>query len=146
PDASVIAIQVFAKFCSGGSCSISAFDSDIQLALEHVYSLRNTYTISSVNLSLGGDSYTATCDTASPGMTSVVNSLRASGIATVIASGNGGLSNALTFPACISSAISVGSTTKANAISSFSNSASFLSLLAPGSAIISSVLGGGYGT
>jgi subtilisin family serine protease len=56
------------------------------------------------------------------------------------------LANAISFPACISSAISVGSTTKQNAISGFSNSASFLSLLAPGSAIISSVPGGGYGT
>lgn len=44
-------------------------------------------------------------------------------------------------PGCISSAVSVGSTTKTDQVSSFSNSASFLSLLAPGSSINSSVPG-----
>ena len=76
--------------------------------------------------------------------------MRAANIATVIASGNGGQAGAISFPACISSAISVGSTTKQNAISSFSNSASFLSLLAPGSSITSSVplayAASGFGT
>src|SRR6185437_3036380 len=42
-------------------------------------------------------------------------------------------------PACISSAISVGSSTKTDALSWFSNTASFLDLLAPGSSIYSSV-------
>jgi hypothetical protein len=62
----------------------------------------------------------------------------------VIAAGNNGATNGISAPGCISSAISVGSTTKSDTISSFSNSASFLSVLAPGSSILSSVPGGGF--
>ena len=49
-------------------------------------------------------------------------------------------------PACISSAISVGATdsSDSDAVSNYSNSATFLSLLAPGSTISSSIPGGGY--
>src|SRR5262249_342107 len=47
---------------------------------------------------------------------------------------------------CISSAVSVGSSTKSDQVSSFSNSASFLDFLAPGSSITSSVPGGGFAT
>jgi subtilisin family serine protease len=62
----------------------------------------------------------------------------------VIASGNNGFSDSMSSPGCISSAVSVGSTTKSDTLSSFSNSASFLHLLAPGSNINSSVPGGGF--
>ena len=44
-------------------------------------------------------------------------------------------------PGCISSAVSVGATTKADVVATYSNSVDFLSLLAPGSAINSSVPG-----
>jgi hypothetical protein len=66
----------------------------------------------------------------------------------VIASGNSSYVDALSSPGCISSAVSVGSTrdggfsaTPVDTISSFSNGASFLSLLAPGQWIESSVPG-----
>jgi subtilisin family serine protease len=144
PDANIIPIQVFQRDCSGPSCSITAFDSDLVSALEYVYSLRNVYNIASANMSLGGGAYTAACNSDSPALTSVIGSLRNARIATVIASGNGGNAGAISFPGCISTAISVGSTTKSNTISSFSNSASILSLLAPGGGIISSVPGGGF--
>jgi hypothetical protein len=50
-------------------------------------------------------------------------------------------------PGCISTAVSVGSTEDlTDAISSFSNTAPFLSLLAPGSVITSSVPGAGFGS
>src|SRR5207302_8581354 len=77
-------------------------------------------------------------------------SLRAAKIATVVASGNNGFTNALSSPACISTAVSVGSTgdgsgdTPLDNVSSFSNHATFLSLLAPGDLITSSVPGGGF--
>ena len=150
PDSNVIAIQAFHRFCSGGSCSIAAYDSDLISALDHVYSLRNTYNVASINMSLGGDLYAASCDASLPAYKKIIDSLRSVNIATVIAAGNNGNAGAITAPGCISSAVSVGSTTKANAISSFSNSASFLSLLAPGSSITSSLplayASGGYGT
>ena len=143
--ARVMPIQVFQKDCSTGTCQLTAYYSDIMLSLEHVYSLRNSYSIAAANLSLGGMNFSAACDSEAPGVTSVIQSLRAVNIATVIAAGNAAMADAISFPGCISEAISVGSTTKQNTISSFSNSASFLSLLAPGSSITSSMPGGGYG-
>jgi subtilisin family serine protease len=143
--ASVMPIQVFQVDCSSGTCQLSAYYSDIMQSLEYVYSLRNSYTIAAANLSLGGANFSNTCDYEAPGVTSVIQSLRAANIATVIAAGNSGMADAISFPGCISEAISVGSTTKQSTISTFSNSASFLNVLAPGSSIQSSLPGGGYG-
>lgn len=156
-DARLIAIQVFSGFPStscgttGAPC-VMAYTSDIIKGLERVYALRTTYNIASSNLSLGGGRYSGNCDTDTT--KPAIDKLRAAGIATVIASGNDGYTNAISAPACISSAISVGATCDAagsycagaDAVASYSNSATFVSLLAPGSAITSSVPGGGYGS
>ncbi len=156
-DANLIAVQVFSRFTSPGLCGgatecIQSYASDQLAALEHVYSLRNTFRIAAVNLSLGGDLYTSViaCETDPENgpIKRAIDNLRSVGIATVISSGNDGSLDALSAPACISSAISVGSTTMADRVSSFSNTASWLSLLAPGGGdgpgITSSVPGGGY--
>jgi subtilisin family serine protease len=50
----------------------------------------------------------------------------------------------MSFPACLSSAVSVGSTTKTDVVSSFTNAGPGLALLAPGEPIRSSVPGGGF--
>ncbi|MCH6586191.1 MAG: S8 family serine peptidase, partial [Thaumarchaeota archaeon] len=156
-DANIIAIQVFSKFPDPGFCNprgltapcVLAYTSDIVKGLDHVMTLANTFDISSVNLSLGGGSYTseAACD-ADPYnffLKQSADNLRSVGIATVASSGNAGSSTSLGSPACISSVISVGSTTKSDAVSSFSNSASFLDLLATGSSITSSILNNQFG-
>jgi subtilisin family serine protease len=83
-------------------------------------------------------------------MKAVIVNLRSRGIATIIASGNEGNTDGLSFPACISSAISVGSTGSSgpgvvrDAVSDFSNSSPSLHLLAPGDLINSSIPGGGF--
>src|SRR5262245_58264706 len=148
--AHLIAIQVFHSsttdcipFFENVPCA-RAYSSDIGAGLERVYDLRSQYAIAAANLSLGGGAFTSTCDDEEPQITAQINNLRSVGISTVVASGNEGNTDALAFPACVSSAVSVGSTTKSDAISSFSNVASFLSLLAPGSSINSSVPGGGF--
>lgn len=152
-EAHLIAIQVFSRFDSTTYCGSSSpcaltFTSDQIKALERVYALRSTYNIASVNMSLGGGSYASYCDTDS--RKTIIDQLRAAGIATVIASGNNGYTSSISAPACISSAVSVGSTgdgsggATADVVSSFSNSASILTLLAPGSQIFSSIPGGGY--
>ena len=148
-EANLIAVQVFSRFdgvsiCGSGDPCVQAYTSDIIRGLEFVYGLRSQMNIAAVNISLGGDGYSAPCDAHEPEMKAIIDTLRSVGIATVIASGNNGFSNAISSPACISSAISVGSTTKSDAISGYSNSAHFLSLLAPGSSITSSIPGGGY--
>ncbi len=151
-EASIVSIQVFSKatgdLCRGAGedpCAI-AYTSDVIAGLEKVYRLSETYPIAAVNLSLGGLAYSSqdACDSdpINVPIKAAIDNLRSIGIATVAASGNEGLLNQLSTPACISSAISVGSTTKSNVISSFSNSADFLSLLAPGDSIYSSIPGG----
>jgi hypothetical protein len=95
-----------------------------------------------VNLSLGSTTFQNFCDD-SPYKPAIDN-LRAIGIASVAASGNTFAPNAISAPACVSSAVSVGATTKTDEVSIFSNVAPFMSLFAPGEAIRSSVPGGGF--
>jgi subtilisin len=147
--ADVIAVQVFAivtdpSTCPAGNC-VGAFSSDIIAGLEYVYGLAASRNIAAVNMSLGSSStFTANCN--SQPYKPAIDNLRALGIATVIAAGNGGSGNSLSAPGCISTAVSVGSTDKQNQVSSFSNVAPFMSLFAPGSVINSSVPGGGFNT
>jgi hypothetical protein len=79
-------------------------------------------------------------------MKPIIDNLRSVGIATAVAAGNNGFTNALNSPGCISSAISVGATSKSDAVASFSNMASFMSVFAPGVSIVSSVTGGAFGS
>ncbi len=147
PDAKLISIQVFSRFtganCGGGEdpCALS-YTSDQIAGLDRVYALRTTYSIASVNMSLGGSKSTTDCDTDS--RKASIDNLRSANIATAIASGNDGFTDGVSFPACISTAITVGSTTTSDVVSSFSNSSPLVELLAPGSSISSSVPGGGF--
>ena len=147
--AGIIAVQVFSRFtgsdCAGGEdpCALSSVI-DLIAGLDHVFSLRDQFTIAAVNLSLGGGKFTSPCDSGQAARKAAIDTLRSVGIATVAASGNEGFIDSLVAPACISTAVSVGNTTKSDAVSSSSNSATFLSLLAPGSSINSSVPGGEF--
>jgi subtilisin len=141
-DADLMSVQVFSELTCGGNPCARSYASDQIAGLERVYALRETHDFSSVNMSIGGGKFESNCDTDS--RKAIIDNLRSAGIATVIASGNNAYTNATNSPGCISSAVSVGSTTKSDALSSFSNSASFLHLLAPGSTITSSVPGGGF--
>jgi len=144
-EAEIIAIKVFSQFDNTSVCAfqtpcVLSYTSDQMKALERVFDLSQdpNMNISSINMSLGGGQYNAVCD--SQPLKPIIDQLRSVGIATVIASGNNGFSNSISVPACISSAISVGSTTKNDSVSSFSNSADILDILAPGSSITSSIL------
>jgi hypothetical protein len=126
-----------------------SYSSDQIKGLERVYQLRNTRDFASVNMSLGGGRFTRNCDT-NPLKASIDN-LKAAGIATVIASGNDGFTDAVASPACISSAITVGATTvkdnattKKDTIAPNSNMSGMVDLLAPGVNIRSSVPGGNF--
>ncbi|HEY8516615.1 MAG TPA: S8 family serine peptidase [Candidatus Binatia bacterium] len=149
--ANIIAIQVFSRFTGpicegfGDPCALT-YTSDQIAALEHVFELRNKHRIAVVNMSLGGGSYSsqAACDADNVARKAAIDNLRAAGIATVAASGNAGYAHLIDEPACISSAFSVGSVTKSDQVSVFTNSASFLDFLAPGTSIRSTVPGGGF--
>jgi subtilisin family serine protease len=141
PHAELIAIQIFGIVAG----ELGAYSSDILAGLQHVLGLTAFHQIASANLSLGGDLFTseAECDRTVASQFAAVALLRAANVLTIAASGNEGLTNAMTTPACLSNVIGVGSTSDFDEVSSFSNSASFLRLLAPGEAVESSVAVGG---
>jgi len=146
--AGIVGVQVFSRFSgqetcgSGGDC-ILAFDSDQIRGLEWVLANRDTYNIASVNMSIGGGRYTdqATCDAENQPFKAVVDRLVAANIAVVMSAGNEAYTDAIGANGCVSSAIAVGSVTKSNQISDFSNSHEMLDIFAPGSSIVSSVKG-----
>jgi subtilisin family serine protease len=141
PHADLIVVQVFSDVAGAPG----AYTSDILAAYQHILGLTAFYSIASVNLSLGGDPFTseASCDQAASAQYAAVALLRGVGVITVAAAGNEALTNALTSPACLSNVIGVGSTSNGDAISGFSNSASFLGMLAPGEAVRTARNGGG---
>jgi subtilisin family serine protease len=146
---SLMAVQVFSEIidaptCGGTAPCLGAFASDLIAGLERVYAVDvgGSLNIAAVNLSLGGGLFATTCD--SEPYKPAIDNLRAAGIATIAASGNSFDATSVSSPACVSSAVSVGSTSATDQVSLFSNVAPFLSLLAPGEAIISSVPDGGY--
>jgi subtilisin family serine protease len=148
--ASLMAVQVFHSsvsdclpFFESIPCA-RAFTSDIGAGLEFVYDMRTQYAIAAANMSLGGDAFSSTCDDEDPQITAMINNLRSVGIPTTVAAGNDGEPASLAFPACISSAVAVGSTTKEDEVSYFSDMSPQLALLAPGSSILSSVPGGSF--
>jgi subtilisin family serine protease len=143
PHSNLIAIQIF----SDVDGEPGAFSSDILAGLQHVLGLTTFHPIASVNLSLGGSQHTseASCDLASASQLSAVSLLRAAGVLTIAAAGNDELTNAISAPACLSNVVSVASTSDDDVVSSFSNGASFLRMLAPGEFVTASSTGGGVG-
>jgi hypothetical protein len=115
--------------------------------LNWVYSQRLTYNIASVNVSIGGGSYSnqATCDAENAPTKAAIDSLRSFNIATVIASGNNSSTTFISAPGCISSAIAVGATgspiypdndaADANRIANFSNQNFMVDLVAAGDGV-----------
>jgi hypothetical protein len=166
--ANVISIKVMSRVddseaCRGQAPCLLSKSSDMIKALNRVFELRAVYNydIAAANISLAAsdviDLFPSHCDSELAGMTDAINQLRSVNIATVVASGNDASPDAIMFPACISSAVSVGATSDGSdpnapndTVPQFSNSAAFLNLLAPGTLITSSVPGdgvaGGSGT
>jgi subtilisin len=153
PGANLISIKVASFVNKADDCEavgvatpcLLTSPSDLDKALDRVYELATTpgplqNSVASVNVSWAFPSFSENCDNGNP-VKAAIDNLRSIGIATVVAAGNGlgnvGQANAIGFPACTSSAISVGATGNdanpiADVMAPFSNGASFLSLLAPG--------------
>src|SRR5690625_2576354 len=150
PNADIIALQVFTRFesfqnCQGSPPCVLSYTSDQIAALDYINStLKQNYNVASANMSLGGGGSANHCD--SDPTKPAIDNLRSAGIATVIANGNAGRTGQIGSPACISTSIAVGSTTKSDTVSGFSDVASIMDLFAPGSNISSAVPGGGYET
>jgi subtilisin family serine protease len=160
PKAGLIGVNVFTIFTDSAFCGAIAvtaapctlsFTSDQIRGMEYIYSLRDTYNITSLNFSLGSASTFSSveeCETtqsAAPFIAAVAN-LRSANIAVIAAAGNSSQRNEISQPACYSGIISVGATSDADVVASFSNDANYLDLFAPGVSITSTVPGGGMGT
>lgn len=139
PDSRVMPIQVFSRNSRGNGVDARAYDSDLIAALEYVYDQRNNYRIAAANMSLGSGAYSDACDSAP--IKSIIDTLRSVNIATVIAAGNDGYSGQISYPACVSSAISVAAADKSDVIANYSNRSKDVSLFATGSDIVSSCPG-----
>jgi subtilisin family serine protease len=150
PDARIAALDVF-------RVDGLAYTSDIISAINWSISQKATYNISSINMSLGGGRhFSAVSPTDSWGV-AIQNAVNA-GITVVAAAGNDAYADSISLPAAYSNVLSVGavydanvgsrtyrrsngtvlcedSSTSADKVVCFSNSASFLSLLAPGAMI-----------
>lgn len=147
PGAGIVAIDVF----DGGSAS----SVDVIEGIDWVIGNRTLYNIVALNMSLGdGVKYTSTCSfkPSNPYRQPIIDA-RNAGILSIVSSGNEGFTNGIASPACTPEAVSVGavydanvgartwtspepdctdSATTADKLACFSNSASFLTLLAPG--------------
>ncbi len=150
PRAPIIAIQVFSQGVGDRS---ESFTSDWVSGLERVLELSDGFDIAAANMSFGSLVFdTENCDADAPAEKAAMDNLRAAGIAPIVSSGNDGSSTGISYPACISSAVSVGATADGSneaapdEVSEFSNSSPSLDLLAPGQGITTSVPGGGFET
>jgi subtilisin family serine protease len=172
PEADIVAINVFTKFdvrglsdtgtidyypcddpnsptcydpCGGYYPCALSYTSDQLSALDHVAALTASHDIVAANMSLGGGAYDTACDNTTIGRT--IRSLLSSGVTTVIAAGNSGLTGYVSSPGCVSAAVTVGATTDLDRVASYSNTAADLvDLYAPGSSITSSVPTSTYAT
>ncbi len=157
-DANLVSIQVFSRFTSETNCGTGQapcalyWTSDVIKGLERVLALKNSGTnIAAANMSLQtNEQYAGNCDTNHAATKAAIDNLRAVGVASVVCSGNYAYTNGMTAPACISSAVSVGSVddgslgTTQDVVSTFSDSSPQLNLLAPGRWINSSIPGNSY--
>ena len=136
PDAGVYAIRVFNP--QGAFADLA----DIVLALDHVRLLVDAgLPVAAVNLSVSTIStFVGACDNIpslafeADAYRDVFDALLSRGIPTTVASGNGGSSTGIGFPACMSNAVSVGATDLDDDIALFGNRGPGLDLMAPGAA------------
>lgn len=143
-------IAMLNVFDANGEATVS----DIISAINWAIANKSTYNIVAINMSLGGATkFTTTC--ARDWSNTPVNNAINAGISVVVAAGNSTFIDGLTSPACSPGAISVGAvydsniggitwatspnctdaTSAPDKVACFSNSASFLTLLAPGAFI-----------
>ena len=143
PGARVIALDVFRQEAEG----LVAFDTDILSAIDWVIENQATHNIVAMNLSLGGGLSSTVCDGSA--YNTPFSRARSAGIIPVVAAGNDGDPFQISYPACTPGAVRVGAvydatmgpkfcdlSTSTDQITCFSNSASFLTVLAPGSEIL----------
>lgn len=156
PDAKIVAVKVINAV--NHTCCMS----DVTAAFDWI--LDNRPDVAAINCSVVSSAlYPGDCDNADAttgGMTFIIKALRTAGIPVFAAAGNAGASGAMSAPACVSAAVSIGATydanlgpqnfgvcadatTAADRTTCFTNSDASTDLFAPGCLITTSTLGGG---
>lgn len=148
PGATIVALQVFTRFdsvlwCGSSAPCVMSFVSDQIAALDWLLARYAELGVVAVNMSLGGGVSSVACDDLEPTAPAIA-ALREAGVATVVSSGNDGSRLGVSFPACVSSAISVGAVDADGVRASFSNIGPQLTLHAPGVEVWSALPGGGH--
>ncbi len=106
PDAKIVAVKVFPE------CFPFASDSAILAGIDFAIENRSRFSIGAINMSLGAPASDGSdvgfCDSQEPQFATAIDAATAAGMVVLVSSGNEGTSTALSSPACISSAVSVG--------------------------------------
>ena len=149
--AGIVALKVAQD--NPASARWTASFSAIDQALQHVLTLKNSTNpnIVSVNLSIGTSTvFTAgnpACNAVNPSTSVLFGQLQAAGVGVVVAAGNNGSTNAMSFPGCATNAFAIGATDDADVPASFTNSSADLRWWAPGVSIDAAVpTGDNHGT
>ncbi|MBY6243812.1 S8 family serine peptidase [Methylosinus sp. Sm6] len=133
PSAKLVPINIF-----GPNASVS--QATILRAFEHVEDLvllssgSNPLKIASINMSVGGGADAGNCDADSQMalLKPVIDNLRKKGVLSVVSAGNDGETGRMSFPACLSSIVSVAATSRAGVVASYTNISPTTDLFAPG--------------
>lgn len=138
--ATIFAGQVFSRRNSDNA--LVAFDSDMLASLNDLLTRVSSggelasRNVAAINMSIWdvGFQVAGNCDAVARGVPfkNVIDALLAQRVATVIISGNNAQRTLSAFPGCISSAITVGATSKTDLVASYSNISPIVDLLAPG--------------
>tara|TARA_Y100000034_G_C6909729_1_gene423743 strand:- start:9365 stop:12343 length:2979 start_codon:yes stop_codon:yes gene_type:complete len=136
PGANLISIKAL-------NASGDGLSGDIIRGIDWCTSNSTVYNISVISMSLGGGSFSSTCDSSQTAYRDSINSAIAKNITVVVSTGNSGSTTSISAPACITNSTSVSASTKSDGIASFSDRNSITDLFAPGFNINSTVPGDG---
>ncbi len=152
PEANLISVKVYSVgVVEYEGLSFAHFgitlESDVIDGLNYVYGLKaeGTIPVDAVNMSLGtGVPIPGVCDSTSQVLKDIMGNLKSVGVPSFVAAGNAGNKTGISPPACTSTAVAVGATTKQDAVAVFSNSSPEVDFLAPGQGIVAPFPGGTF--
>jgi PKD repeat protein len=104
--------MVFLKIQSASICGSASLDGDIVGAIDWATANQAEYGIDVISMSLGGGLYSSesSCDGSSTAYRNAIQNAVNAGITIIAASGNDGMCDSMSRPACFSDVISVGAT------------------------------------
>lgn len=104
--------MVFLKIQSASICGSASLDGDIVGAIDWATANQEQYGIDVISMSLGGGLYSSesSCDGSSTAYRNALQNAVSAGITVIAASGNDGMCDSMSRPACFSDVISVGAT------------------------------------